>query len=73
MPPIEQQASGIKIGEHYPMPIIEHKSAYLSARNTVFQWRSQPLTKELSKQVLLKHGSRKSQHFPAQARKAFGN
>ncbi len=67
-PPLEQIACGVIIGEHYPYPIIDHAQCYQTAKQKIYQWKSKQQTKQLSRQVYIKHGSRKNSHFPKQKR-----
>ncbi len=71
MSPIEQITSGVTIGKDYPKPIVEHAPSYLSARNTVYKWKSSEKTQHLAKVVYEKHGSRKNSFFPSQKRDEF--
>ncbi len=50
---------GVALGENYPMPIIEHEHAAREAKASYTTWRQRTETRELSKVVLNKHGSRK--------------
>ena len=55
-----QKKIGCMIGENYPNPIVEHSAAYQEAKKKIFSWRGRKEVREASKQVYLKHGSRKS-------------
>lgn len=72
-PPMLLTLSGVKLGENYPYPIVDHKLSYNLAKKRVFEWRSKPEVKSIARGVYQKHGSRKNSHFPTQPRKAFGN
>ena len=50
---------GVVLGENYPMPIIDHEQAAREAKANYTAWRQRTETRELSKVVLDKHGSRK--------------
>ncbi len=50
---------GVVLGENYPMPIIEPEQAAREAKANYTVWRQRTETRELSKVVLNKHGSRK--------------
>lgn len=50
---------GVTLGENYPMPIIEPEQAARAAKARYTEWRQRTETRELSKAVLDKHGSRK--------------
>jgi deoxyribodipyrimidine photo-lyase len=54
-----QRQVGCVIGKNYPAPIVDHATAYQEAKKRIFSWRSQKEVREASKQVYLKHGSRK--------------
>ena len=53
---------GVALGENYPVPIIEHEQAAREAKANYTAWRHRTETRELSKVVLNKHGSRKKNH-----------
>jgi deoxyribodipyrimidine photo-lyase len=53
------QRYGVVIGENYPAPIVEPEQAARDAKARYTQWRQRDETRELSKVVLIKHGSRK--------------
>jgi len=55
----ELKRHGVTLGENYPMPIIEPEQAAREAKANYTQWRQRTETRELSKAVLDKHGSRK--------------
>ena len=59
MPKTLQRQVGCVIGKNYPAPIVDHATAYQEAKKRIFSWRSQKEVREASKQVYLKHGSRK--------------
>ncbi|MFK8139130.1 MAG: deoxyribodipyrimidine photo-lyase/cryptochrome family protein [Bdellovibrionales bacterium] len=71
--PMEQMLYNTKLGSNYPDRIVDPKESYQFAKSRIFEWRSKPEVKELSKSVYKKHGSRKNSHFPSQNRKTFGN
>ena len=54
-----QKKLGFKPGEHYPLPVVDHKQAYQHARKTCFSWKAKQEVKEKSQSVYKKHGSRK--------------
>ena len=60
-PPLLQQCYGVTIGEHYPMPIVDHAIATKAARDKIYSLRKQPDIREMSQAVFEKHGSRKRQ------------
>ncbi len=60
---------GVTLGENYPMPIIEPEQAARDAKAKYTQWRQRDETRELSKVVLNKHGSRKKNHSSLNADK----
>lgn len=49
------------LGKDYPMPIIDNKSATKKAKDKVYAIRSHPDYAQYSRQIFLKHGSRKKQ------------
>ena len=58
-----QNKLGVRIGFDYPDPIVDHKTAYSSAREKIYKWRAQPNVKEEAQRVYKKHGSRKKTHW----------
>lgn len=60
---------GVTLGENYPMPIIEPEQAARDAKAKYTQWRQRDETREFSKVVLNKHGSRKKNHSSLNADK----
>jgi deoxyribodipyrimidine photo-lyase len=63
---------GVVLGESYPWPIIEPEQAAREAKAKYSQWRQRDETRELSKAVLTKHGSRrkKRRNLEAPGKKA---
>ena len=59
MPGMTQHMAGCVIGEHYPAPIVDHKTAYNAAKAAVFATRGKPAAKAEASRVYTKHGSRK--------------
>ncbi len=59
LPPMFQHEAGCIIGEDYPAPIVEHKSAVKEARSRIWDLRKQPQVKAVAAQVAQRHGSRK--------------
>ncbi len=59
MPGLTQLEVGCVIGKHYPAPIVDHKTAYKTARDRVWEVRKTPAAKAEAKLVYEKHGSRK--------------
>ena len=55
----EQELSGCVIGETYPAPIVEHKSAVQKAKQRVYALRRQKGARAEAQDVLVRHGSRK--------------
>ncbi|MEO8000718.1 MAG: FAD-binding domain-containing protein, partial [Arenimonas sp.] len=55
------QRHGVTLGDNYPAPIIESEQAAREAKANYTAWRQRSETRELSKVVLHKHGSRKKQ------------
>ena len=60
MPEMEQVFSCCRIGEDYPLPIVDHGQASRRARQEVFRVKGMATTKEEAARVYRKHGSRKS-------------
>lgn len=68
MPPLLQLDCGFRPGIDYPLPIVDPEKSYEIAKQKIFDWKKKDEVQKLSKQVLLKHGSRKNKHFPQQNR-----
>ncbi|MEO1237667.1 MAG: FAD-binding domain-containing protein, partial [Planctomycetota bacterium] len=58
-PPLLQQSLGVVVGRDYPEPIVDHATAYRSAKEKVYRRKGQAKTREASQRVYAKHGSRK--------------
>ena len=56
---MEQRLFGCTLGEDYPEPVVDHKIAYRSARDRIFEVKQNPNTREASEKLYKKHGSRK--------------
>ncbi|MGB1760605.1 MAG: deoxyribodipyrimidine photo-lyase/cryptochrome family protein [Verrucomicrobiales bacterium] len=67
MTQLEQSMYGCVIGKNYPHPIVNHAEAYKTARDRIHSIKKLKSTKEESKKVFLKHGSRKSNRRPVRA------
>ncbi|CAN8138831.1 Deoxyribodipyrimidine photo-lyase [uncultured Thiomicrorhabdus sp.] len=50
---------GVKLGEDYPLPIVEHQQAAREAKQRLHSLRQTPEAKALKQVVFSKHGSRK--------------
>ncbi len=59
LPPLVALEIGFELGRDYPEPIVEHEQAYRKARDKLFALKNAESTKQLSKKVYQKHGSRK--------------
>ena len=59
MPLDVQSRVGCIVGRDYPFPIVEHRIAYKLAQEKIFAIRQTVAAIEESKQVFVKHGSRK--------------
>lgn len=68
MPPLLQLTSGFRLGVDYPLPIVDPDISYREAKEKIFNWKKRPETQKKSQEVLVKHGSRGSNHFPKQKR-----
>ena len=55
----EQSKSSCRIGKDYPEPIVEHTTAYRTARDRIYAVRKTAAAKQESQRVVKKHGSRK--------------
>ena len=58
MPEGLQQMTGVRLGEHYPLPVVDHLEAARHARDTLWGMRRDPNVRAEAKQVFTKHGSR---------------
>ncbi|PSR00679.1 MAG: deoxyribodipyrimidine photo-lyase/cryptochrome family protein [Bacteroidetes bacterium SW_11_64_17] len=58
MPPIEQQASGVVVGQDYPERIVDHNEAYHHAQDAIHELRERPDVQRQADAVLEQHGSR---------------
>ncbi len=65
VPPLMLLSAGVRLGVDYPMPVVDPVQSYQSAKQKIFEWKNRPATREQSKAVLNKHGSRKSKVFPS--------
>lgn len=65
MPPSLQQRLGVRIGQTYPMPIVDHLSAYRAARERMAALRRTAAARAEAERVQAKHGSRRSGLPPA--------
>ncbi|MGA1223443.1 MAG: deoxyribodipyrimidine photo-lyase/cryptochrome family protein [Phycisphaerales bacterium] len=59
LPPLLQSMIGCRIGEDYPAPIVEHRTAYRHAQDRLFGLRATPAARAEAKAVFTRHGSRK--------------
>ena len=59
MTPMEQTLFGCEIGRDYPAPIVDHATAYRSARDRMFAARRKPEARAEANLVQEKHGSRR--------------
>lgn len=59
MPMYIQSQVGCILGRDYPLPIVDHRQAYKSAREKIFAIRQTGAAIDESKRVFVKHGSRK--------------
>jgi deoxyribodipyrimidine photo-lyase len=55
MTEMEQMMYGFKLGEDYPMPIVDIKESGKTARELLWQWRKNPLVKQESYRILARH------------------
>ncbi len=59
MPGLTQHMAGCVIGQDYPAPIVDHKTAYNAAKAAIYAARGKPAAKAEANRVYTKHGSRK--------------
>ena len=59
LPPMAQRSAGCVIGKDYPPPIVDHATAYREAKEKTYRRKGQKATREASRLVYAKHGSRK--------------
>jgi deoxyribodipyrimidine photo-lyase len=59
MPQSIQQSAACRIGRDYPMPIVDHATAYRKARAALGAVRRTPAAAAEAKRVYARHGSRK--------------
>ena len=59
MTQLEQTMYGCEIGQDYPAPIVDHKTAYKSARDRMYAIKRSKEAKSASEMVYKKHGSRR--------------
>uniref|UniRef100_UPI0035B1B3D2 FAD-binding domain-containing protein n=1 Tax=Inhella sp. TaxID=1921806 RepID=UPI0035B1B3D2 len=60
LPSLLQQRLGVRIGRHYPAPIVDHASAYRAARERLAAARRTPAARAEADRVQARHGSRRS-------------
>lgn len=59
MPPLLQQDIGCVIGRDYPAPIVDHTTAYRTARDRMHAFKKTDAARAEARRVYQKHGSRK--------------
>jgi deoxyribodipyrimidine photo-lyase len=59
MPALEQQFCGCVIGRDYPVPIVDHPTAYRHAQEKMHHLRQHNDSKREARRIQKKHGSRK--------------
>lgn len=60
LPELEQAMAGIRIGNDYPAPIVDHRTAYQAARTRIYQRKGSIEARQTAQKVQQKHGSRRS-------------
>jgi deoxyribodipyrimidine photo-lyase len=60
LPPMMQIEFDCRIGTDYPAPIVDHKQATKAAKDAVWTLRKRPDVKAVARQVVNRHGSRRS-------------
>ena len=68
----DQTKSGCWIGRDYPEPIVDHLTAYRSARDRIYAVRQQSSAREEARRVVEKHGSRKGPSRKGPSRRLSG-
>ena len=64
MTPMEQSLYGCRIGQDYPLPIVDHKEAYQAARTRMHRVKRSTAAKAEAENVYQKHGSRRRPRRP---------
>lgn len=59
MPVAVQRESACRIGEDYPEPVVEHRSAYRQARARIHAVKASAQARETAREVYQRHGSRR--------------
>ena len=67
MTQLEQQLYGCVIGKDYPLPIVDHKTAYKQARDRMHAIKRSKEARSASEMVYEKHGSRRRPNKRASA------
>lgn len=73
LPPMAQRMAGCVVGEDYPLPIVDHATAYREAKEKIFCRKNQKASRAASQRVYTKHGSRKPGRAKRVARGAFAS
>jgi deoxyribodipyrimidine photo-lyase len=58
-PPLVLAMAGVTLGRDYPVPIVDHDTAYRAARTAMHERRSDPATRAAARAVYTRHGSRR--------------
>lgn len=58
LPPLLALSYGFQPGVHYPLPVVDHATAYRQAKERIFEWKRRPEVRQLATAVYEKHGSR---------------
>lgn len=72
MPLEVQEGCGCLIGRDYPLPIVDHKTAYNQARKRLQAHRKLPAVKAASAEVMKRHGSRRGSNSRGRKAKSRG-
>jgi len=59
LPPMEQKFAGCRIGDDYPEPIVDHKTAYHAAQKRIRSVRRNETARAEAAAIQKKHGSRR--------------
>jgi deoxyribodipyrimidine photo-lyase len=60
MPPMIAAMAGVELGRDYPLPIVDHETAYREAKDRIHAVRSRAEAEVEARRVLVRHGSRSS-------------
>ena len=64
MPALVAQMAGVRLGRDYPLPIVDHVTAYRDAKAQLFAVRDTPIARREADGVQQRHGSRRPADRP---------